>query len=91
MTNVGTAHQEHGRAPGLDVPHPGSEGACGVPAGGTGKDVADAARGNAQAVGQVRRIYVAENGHVVDRREPEDADKVFDVPANYRRPLGGWQ
>ena len=50
MTHVGIARQEHGRAPGLDVPHPRCEGACAAQAAGTGEDMADAARGNAQAV-----------------------------------------
>jgi hypothetical protein len=33
-----------------------------------------------------RLIYASENGHVIDRREPEDADKVFTIPPRYRAP-----
>lgn len=33
-------------------------------------------------------IYASENGHVIDRRTPEP--NVFDIPANYRKPIGGW-
>jgi hypothetical protein len=36
-------------------------------------------------------IYASENGHVIDRREPVDEDKVFTVPPNYRKPVGGWK
>jgi hypothetical protein len=28
-------------------------------------------------------IYAEENGKVIDRREPVNADSVFDIPANY--------
>lgn len=34
-------------------------------------------------------IYASENGHVIDRREPED--NVFVIPPNYRKPAGGWK
>ena len=36
-------------------------------------------------------IYASENGHVLDRREPVDPDKVFNVPPNYCKPVGGWK
>jgi hypothetical protein len=29
-------------------------------------------------------IYASENGHVIDRREPEE--NVFDIPPGYRTP-----
>jgi hypothetical protein len=31
-----------------------------------------------------RVIYARENGHVIDRREPET--NVFDIPPGYRKP-----
>lgn len=37
-----------------------------------------------------RLIYASENGHVIDRRESVDESKVFQIPANYRRPVAGW-
>jgi hypothetical protein len=30
-------------------------------------------------------IYASENGHVIDRREPES--NVFDIPKNYCQPM----
>jgi hypothetical protein len=30
-------------------------------------------------------VYASENGHVIDRREPEG--EVFQIPANYRQPF----
>lgn len=30
-------------------------------------------------------IYASENGHVIDRREPET--NVFDIPPGYRKPM----
>lgn len=30
-------------------------------------------------------IYASENGHVIDRREPES--NVFDIPPNYCKPM----
>jgi hypothetical protein len=29
-------------------------------------------------------VFASEAGHVLDRREPIDPDKVFTIPANYR-------
>jgi len=28
-------------------------------------------------------VFAAENGKVIDRREPVNAESVFDIPANY--------
>lgn len=30
-------------------------------------------------------IYASENGHAIDRREPET--NVFEIPAGYRKPM----
>jgi hypothetical protein len=30
-------------------------------------------------------VYASENGHVIDRREPEN--NVFDIPPDYRKPF----
>lgn len=35
-------------------------------------------------------IYASENGRVIDRRANEDPRKAFDIPPNYRKPMGGW-
>lgn len=36
-------------------------------------------------------VYARENGQVIDRREAVDEAQVFDIPRNYRRPIGGWE
>jgi hypothetical protein len=38
-----------------------------------------------------RVVYASENGYVIDRRERVDEDKVFRIPPNYRKPIGGWK
>lgn len=32
-----------------------------------------------------RVVYASENGHVIDRREPET--NVFEIPSGYRKPM----
>ena len=32
-------------------------------------------------------IYAAENGQVIDRREPVSAEQVFDIPPGYCKPF----
>ena len=32
-----------------------------------------------------RVVYASENGHVIDRREPET--NVFEIPPGYRKPM----
>jgi hypothetical protein len=34
-----------------------------------------------------RVVYAFENGHVIDRREPVNAEQVFEIPAGYCKPF----
>lgn len=36
-------------------------------------------------------LYARENGITVGKPPQFDPDKVFQIPANYRRPAGGWK
>lgn len=38
---------------------------------------------------EVRVIYASENGKELGKK-PQDRE-VFDIPANYRKPAGGWK
>lgn len=38
---------------------------------------------------EVKVLYASENGHELGKK-PQDRE-VFDIPANYRRPVGGWK
>lgn len=38
---------------------------------------------------EVKVLYAAENGRELGKK-PQDRE-VFDIPANYRKPVGGWK